>query len=175
MFELIQLWYVPVRFAFVNKNFKISQNYQIKGVIRYKVAIMTKKYYVFIKYNWYRIWASIINCHLELFSELLYASTSQKKMTDSISLFSTKWAFTIIFNTLMLQNNVGTQYFMYLSYLKPHLFHFLDFWYFLKGRRPVNIFIQFSFPLPTAVWFIYILCKHFIVKMCSFFISVDNL
>ena len=41
---------------------KGSQNCQIKGVIRFKLAVMTQKYYVFIKYNWYRIWASIWNC-----------------------------------------------------------------------------------------------------------------
>ena len=100
-FELIQRWYVPVYFAFVNKK-NCSQNYQVKGVTQFNFAIMTKKYYVFIKYNWYRIWASIINCHLELFPELLYASISPKKMIDSISLFSTKWAITVIFNTHML-------------------------------------------------------------------------
>ena len=100
-FELIQRWYVPVYFAFVNKKI-CSQNYQVKGVTQFNFAIMTKKYYVFIKYNWYRIWASIINCHLELFPELLYASISPKKMIDSISLFSTKWAITVIFNTHML-------------------------------------------------------------------------
>ena len=54
------------------------QNYQIKGAVRFNLAVMTKKYKIFIKRYCPRIWAPGIKCSLELFPKRLYVHTSPK-------------------------------------------------------------------------------------------------
>ena len=62
----MQLWYSLVNFSFVNKEICLQYN-QIKGVIWFKMDVVTKQHNIFIKCNWFRIWKPSIKYNLELF------------------------------------------------------------------------------------------------------------
>ena len=137
---------------------------------------MTKKYYVFVKSIMFSlsvtdialghpslivIWNCSQNCctqaHLQKRQMIASHSFLQNEQLLSFSI-------PICFRTTLVPNMLCTS----LIWNHFNIVSWISF-YFLRGSRPVNIFIQFSFPLLTSVWFIYILCKHFIIKTCSFF------
>ena len=87
--KIMQLWFSLVNVTFIDTEVCLQDN-QIKGVIWFKMDVVTKKYSIFIKCSWYCIWASSINCNLELFPEWRYVCTWPKYMVNRISFFSTK-------------------------------------------------------------------------------------
>ena len=70
-----------VNFTFVNK--LCLQNNQTEGVTCFGIDVMTEQYNIFIKCNWYRIWASGINCNLKVFPEWLFTSDYVMYMTKT--------------------------------------------------------------------------------------------
>ena len=84
-FEQMQLWYNLVNFTFINKELCL-QNNQIKGVIWFKMDVVTKQYNIFIKCNWGRIWTASIKYNLELFPKWPHACTSSTFSTHPLML-----------------------------------------------------------------------------------------
>ena len=105
------------------------------------------------------IWNCSQNCSTQ-------AHLQKRGLTVSLSFLQNKsllsFSIPICFRTTLVPNTICTSLIRNHFNVVSGVLNFVP-----KGSRPVNIIIQFSFPPLAAVWFIYILCKHFTPKMCS--------
>ena len=103
MYFLNSVWTCAVEVRscwFTSINIELcTQNYQIKGAVWFNLAVVTKKYKIFIKRYCPRIWDPGIKCSLELFPKRLYVHTSPKNVINRVSFLSTKRTVNVIFNT----------------------------------------------------------------------------
>ena len=135
-----------------------TQNYQIKGAVRFNLAVVTKKYKIFIKRYCPRIWAPGIKCNLELFpKDFMYTHLQKMWLIESLSCLQKEqlmsFSIPMCIKTILVANILCTSLiwndFSFISWM---------FCIFLK----VLLCSQSCFPFFTALRF-FTLCKQLII------------
>ena len=115
----MQLWYSLVNFTFVNTELCL-QNNQIKGVIWFKMDVVTKQHNSFIKCNWCRIWTPSIRYNLELFPKWPYVHDQNIWLIESRS-FRRQFQFLIwagtTFVVIILCTSLISNHFSFVSWI----------------------------------------------------------